>query len=290
MPAHPDWFSLAVISSASASIVGVLQKAALGKNTTDPVAFGIYFQLLVSLIGLPLAVLSSAPLPLNLVVIFLLTFMAIITASGNLLYYFALKSIEISQAAILSSTSTIWLLLGGFIFLNEQLTLNKLAGVFLILSGIFIVYFNKKSLVKVGAAQGFIVASAISSGLTGIFDKYLLASFSVSTYQVVSYFLQASMTAILVPGSVKNIVPLLRFSKTNLIIVSSAVLLNFGALSYFSALKSGGEITKINPILQGSAILTIILGVIFFKERSNLLKKFIGMAVIISGIILIKSV
>jgi uncharacterized membrane protein len=125
--------------------------------------------------------------------------------------------------------------------------------------------------------------------MTGLFDKYLLTIFSVSTYQVLSYFLQAAVTTALMPGSLKKVLPLMRFNKTNLIIISSAILLNFGASSYFFALKGGGEISKINPILQASIILTILFGIIFFNEKENVYKKLIGAAIVFLGVLLIKT-
>jgi len=284
-----NWFVLAAISSITASVVSILQKFAL-KDTDDPISFGIYFQLLVSLIGLPMAIINYDSFPLNFNIIFMVLLMAFFSASGNLLYFFSLKSTEISQVAILTSTSSLWLLPGGFIFFRELPSIYKILGVFLVVLGVFVIYYNKNSTISFGTSQIFALISAVFAGLTGMFDKFLLAIYTVSTYQVLSYFLQALLTASLMPSSVKNIAPLLRFNRTNAVIILCAILLNFGAFSYFSALKIGGEISKVNPILQSSVILTIILGIICFNEKENLLNKVLGTITIFWGVLLIKSI
>ncbi|MGE5474710.1 MAG: EamA family transporter [Ignavibacteriales bacterium] len=284
-----DWFLLAIFASIIASIVGVLQKAAINK-TIDPVAFGIYFQSLVGIIGIPMAIINGDTLSLNIGTIQLLILMAFLCACANLLYYFALKSTEISQASILTSTSALWLLFGGLIFFGENLTIYKTSGVLLVVFGVFVIYYNKSSLKGFGIAQVFLLLSAVLSGFTGILDKHLIESLPVSTYQVLSYLLQAVITAVLVPDSIKTIGSFFKSKKTNLIIICSAVLLNIGTYCYFSSLKIGGEISKINPILQASTILTIILGLIFFNEKQNLLKKIIGASIILIGVIFIKAI
>lgn len=285
-----DWFYLAVFSSITASVVTLLQKTALDKNSTDPIAFGIYYQFLVSIIGLPGAIINAEYFPFSTTIFILLILMASFTAIGNLLYYFALSSIELSQVAIISSTTSLWLLLGGFIFLDEKITGTKITGILLVLSGIFFIYFKKNSFNKFGFFQILVLISAAFSGLTGLFDKHLLTIFNVNTYQVLSYFLQAAVTTAIMPGALKKVLPLVKFNKTNLIIISSAALINFGAYCYFSALKSGGEISKINPILQASTILTILFGILFFNEKENLFKKFLGAITISAGILLIRNI
>ena len=47
-----NWFTYALIAGIANSVVGILQKAVLKNKETDPVAFSIYFQLLVGIIAL----------------------------------------------------------------------------------------------------------------------------------------------------------------------------------------------------------------------------------------------
>lgn len=282
-----DWFSLALFSSTIASIVGILQKTAI-KTAVDPAAFGIYFQFLVGIFGIPIAIINKGTFSLDFTTVLLLIIMAFFSSCGNLLYYFALKSVEISQACILTTTSSIWLLFEGLIFFGEQLTFYKASGVILILMGVMVIYINKHSFSGFGTPQILLLISAFFSGMTGILDKHLIASLPVSYYQVLSYLLQAAMTAILIPDSIKSVGILFNSKKTNYIIILSAILLNLGIYSYFTSLKIGGEISKINPILQASTMLTVFLGIVFLNERRDLFKKFLGASIIFSGILLIK--
>ena len=288
MPCLSDWFYLAVFSSVIASIVTTLQKSALSEKTTNPVAFAIYFQFLVFLFGLPAAILNTNHFSFSVTTFLMLMTMAFFTCVGNLIYYFALSSIEVSEAAIVSSTASLWLLIGSSIFLNEKITSSKIAGIALVLFGIFFIFFDRHSFKKFGFFHILVLISAAFSSITGMFDKVLLNSFEISTYQVLSYFLQALFAALMIPSSLKKLKSLAAFNQTNIIIIFAAILLNLGAFCYFSAIKHGGEISKINPILQASTILTILFGVIFFKENDNIFKKLSGAIIVFAGILLIK--
>ncbi len=48
-----------------------------------------------------------------------------------------------------------------------------------------------------------------------------------------------------------------------------------------------GEASKVTPVMQSSMVFTLIGGYLFLNERANLLKKTIGSAIIIAGIVLL---
>jgi transporter family protein len=277
-----------MITTLCASINGIIQKTVLRKATTDPIAFAIYFQLLAGLVALPFAIFAVHTPQFNLVIIGMLIANSMLYAFVNILGFLALKAIELSQSAILSSVSSLWILIGGVLFFNETINFKKVLGILLIILGIIVVFFHKKRMQPFSLPHIFILLSTIFIAIGGLLDKYLIDYFEISSYQFITYFLQAIFTALLVPQVIKDIQPLIKFNMHNLMIIVAACIINLGVFSYFFALKQGGEISNISPILQTSTIITIILSSLLLKERDNLLKKILAAAIIFIGLIFLK--
>lgn len=284
-----SWFSLAIISSILVSVVGVLQKIALRDKDTDPVAFSIFFQFMVGLTALIIAAYNPGHIEFNANMLLSAILMILAYAAASVLYYYSLKRTELSQVKIISSTRSLWLLIGGFIFLGEIITLNKFIGIILIILGIIVVYWQKGGFKGFELPQFLMVIYAVITAIAAILDKYLLNYFtSASTYMVLSYMFPALLTAVFMPGSVKKIRPLLKFNKSNFIIVISALLLNLATFSFFTALQMGGEISSAGAIWQSSTIFSVILGILILSERENIKKKLIGAFMVLAGVIFIR--
>ena len=285
-----DWFSLAILASIASSMVEVFKKAVLKNDNIHPIAFAIYFNILVSLGALPFVFSGFSSLHLDFFTWLMVFFMGFLYAVSNIFYYYALKMTEVSQVGIISASRSIWLLIGGFIFLGETINTFKIAGAFLIVFGIMIVYWEGKSTVSFGKPQIFLLIFAVISCIPSIIAKHLLDNhFSdIASFQVLSYFIPAVFNAILMPCTVLKIKPLLKINKNNAFVIISSLLTTFAIFIYFTALKAGGQISVVGPIWQGSIILTVILGILFLNERQNLLRKLISIALVFISIYFIK--
>jgi len=67
---------------------------------------------------------------------------AILSVVGNFLYYYIMKNNDVSYLAYIIPLTIVFTLLSAMLFLKEQLTMDKIIGIILILSGIYIVYRN----------------------------------------------------------------------------------------------------------------------------------------------------
>lgn len=285
-----DWFSLAILASIASSLVEVFKKAVLKSDNIHPIAFGIYFNILVGVLALPFAVSGFGALHLDTYGWIMVLVMSFMYAVSNIFYYYALKMTEVSQVGIISASRSIWLLIGAFIFLGETLDAFKLAGVILITLGILIVYWEGKGLVGFGTAQFYLIIFAVVSCIPSIIGKYLLDNYfdNVASYQVLSYFLPAVFNAVLMPAAVVKIRPLLKFNKDNGLVIISAIMTAAAIHIYFLSLKAGGQISAVGPIWQASIILTVIFGILFLNERQNLLKKILSAVIVFAGVLLIR--
>jgi len=283
------WFAFALLSSILVSLVGLLQKIALKDESVDPIAFSIYIQLLVGLFSLPFAIYSIGSLPISGYIWALVLLMALSYAGASLVYYKALKLTELSQVKILSSTRSLWVLLGSFVFLGELFTTYKVVGIIFVVLGVIVVYWQRSGIKGFGFPQMLVLLYAGITACSAILDKYLLVYFdSVPTYQVLAFILPAILTVLFFPGSISKIKPLLRLNKNNFFIILSALLLNIATFVFYYALNIGGQISIAGAIWQSSTIFSVLLGIIFLNEKNNLNKKIFGSIIVVLGIILLK--
>lgn len=80
---------------------------------------------------------------------------------------------------------------------------------------------------------------------------------------------------------------LLEGSKKNLAPKIIAILASMGAGYFFVLALNTGEVSKVNAIYQGMMVTGVLTGIIFLKERGDILRKLIGTAVTVMGVILL---
>lgn len=60
------------------------------------------------------------------------------------------------------------------------------------------------------------------------------------------------------------------------------------AVAYYLALGSGGNASQVGPILQAQVVLTVVLAVIFLKERDFIYRKILASILVTIGVLLIR--
>lgn len=70
-------------------------------------------------------------------------------------------------------------------------------------------------------------------------------------------------------------------------IVWSALLAGISYLALFQAYKLSGEISLVSPIFETKSLWTVVMGVVFLKERKNLLYKLLGVLLAIVGVVVV---
>ncbi len=112
----------------------------------------------------------------------------------------------------------------------------------------------------------FAILSAVFAALTSIFAKIGMqgVNSNLATFLRVLIILPFTLTIVLVEGTLKEIHKFTPF--TMLFLVLSALATGLSWLFYFRALQIG-DIHKVVPIDKLSFVLSIILGILIFKEK-----------------------
>ena len=282
------WQVLIGLSVISNSISVLLQRVILKESYSRPIAYSIFYQLLIGvLIGVFGLFTSDMSFPNNWKTLLPnLILMVIFYGFGNLLIFKSLKETEASKFTIIFSLRAFFTTFGSFLLLREFLTLNQYIGAVLIFASVVLVSFKSQKLtLKRGELYAFL--AALCFGLANTNDRYLLMSFQVYPFLVLAFSLPALLIALIYHQELKYIKIFLN-KKLLINIALLCLIYGFTAITFFSALQLSNNSSQVANINISSVIITVVLSIIFLKERKNYLKKLIAAILTFAGVYLLK--
>jgi len=211
--------------------------------------------------------------------------MTIFATAAPVLGFKALKLIESSENSILSSSQRIWALFGAFIFLQEKFSMQKIIGTLIILAGIMLAQWKKTRFIFNKGAM-YAILAAVFYAITEIISFYILRGFDANSFIVYSSLLPVIALIILKPKTLNKFRFYLKPSRALNI---SAVSINdiLATIFIFYAYQIGRNASLIGPLMATQTIVSVLLAIIFLRERGNLVNKLLGAIVVVAGIILL---
>ena len=285
-----NWFWLTIIYLILLTSATLISKKSLNNLNIDEIVFGASIQLATSVTSLFLALLTGWNFVFNSASTPLFIGMGIIYSFAISFYFTGLKKTELSVAAILDSTSSIYSLILGTLFLNEPLLLSKFIGIAFIVAAILIVSF-KNRVSSFNKYSWILLFSAFFYALGAIFDKKLNTFGNPLSYLTLS-FATAGISILLINFKRTKIAFKETFKNKNFWIGISVngVLYSLGFWALFEAYHRGGEVSRMFPITLSMSVIIPILGIIFLKERDNIVKKLVAIVIMILGLWILGSV
>ncbi|MDA8226426.1 MAG: DMT family transporter [Desulfitobacterium hafniense] len=283
-----DWFFLIIIYIFTNSASKLIQKYILKDPEIDSTAFSAFFMFLTGVLSIPMLFWDNVILSYSINNWLLVLLSGFIYTACMTLYYKALQNIEISQVETIATTRSIWLMLLGIILFNEKISYSNFIGTILIFSGLLVIYWNRSSLRSFNKPHLYTLLYAILISSANAIDKYFLQFFSLTLYQVVSYIIPAVLTVIIIPNTFDKFKYFLKPGKPICVILLSCLFQMTATLSLYGSFKFGGELSVVGPLAQTSTVLTIILGIILFKEKWNIKRKIWGVSLTILGVLFIR--
>lgn len=206
------------------------------------------------------------------------------TAASWLCYFRALQLGDINKVVPIDKSSVILTILLAFIFLHEEITPIKGAGVVLVGAGTFLMIEKKDVAENKSAKKSWILyaaGSAVFASLTSILGKIGISDVesNLGTAIRTVVVLIMAWVMVLVTGKVKSVksVP-----KKELIFIGLSGLATGGSwLCYYKALRDGPA-SVVVPIDKLSIVVTIVFSYIVFKEKLSK-KSLLGLLLIIAG-------
>ncbi len=209
------------------------------------------------------------------------------TGASWLCYFRALQLGDINKVVPIDKSSVILTILLAFIFLHEELTVPKAAGVVLVGAGTFLMIEKKRSDENKSANSSnkswilYAVGSAVFASLTSILGKVGISGVesNLGTAIRTAVVLVMAWVMVLVTGKAKKVkcVP----KKELLFIGLSGIATGGSWLCYYKALQDGPA-SVVVPIDKLSLVVTVIFSYIVFKEKLSK-KALIGLLLIVAG-------
>lgn len=190
---------------------------------------------------------------------------------------------ELSISSILSRSRMVWIPVIAFLLFGEVLNTAQYLGILVLFIGLSLAISPKKWFVDRGAVYANIAAVIIALNVVLIKETAPFASAPV-------LMIAASFPSVfLFPLLMKN--PLKRlpaFSKDKFGLKAFSVFIQFLSAYFLVLALQKGEVSIVNSIYQGMMVFAVLAGIIFLKERTNIIKKILGSIVALLGVLLLK--
>jgi drug/metabolite transporter (DMT)-like permease len=211
-------------------------------------------------------------------------------AFGNILFFLGVKRLDTGTAQIAFSSILVWGALLSIVFLNSSFTLIQTLGIVLMLVAIVLVQY-KRGRRKIDAGVLYIITAAVLFAIFQVASADLAKTLGTGAYLVLAYLGSSVVLSIIYAKTLrkdwKKLQKQLRCTFRSTIFASSTSFLYF-LFSYF-AYQEAPDRGVVVVLLTAQVILSVILGIVFLKERENMSRKLsAGLLAFIAGI-LIKS-
>lgn len=212
------------------------------------------------------------------------------SAFGNVFYFKGQTNLDTGVTQVAFSSILIWGTILSLIFLGSKFSLQQILGLGLMLIAIVSIQRIKKG-VRLDPNIGWIIISALLFALYQVASASVSTTISTATYLVLTYFGTALVILVLFFKNVKNDLSTLgsqvRNSLWKVLFASGTSLLyaTFAYLAYGSAPNRGIPVV----LLTSQVVLSVILGIIFLKEKENMGRKILAGCLAFLAGILIKS-
>ena len=297
------WLLLAFLSAVLLGFYDVFKKKSLAGNAVIPILF--LNTLFSSLIFLPFIILSACSGILNDSILFVpmagwqvhcyILVKSVIVLSSWVFGYFAMKHLPLTIVGPINATRPVMVLVGALLVFGEHLNAYQWIGVILAVVSFFL-------LSRSGKREGidfkhnqwilFLILAAMLGAVSGLYDKYLMASASEggvginrmtvqSWYNIYQCVFMGLMLLILWRPTRKKTTP---FHWQWGVVGISIFLCAADFLYFYSLSLSGAMISVVSMVRRSSVLVSFLFGACVFHER-NLKVKAVDLSLVLLGMI-----
>lgn len=276
------WIIYALVSAIFSGLTSVLASYSSKLNKVDSIlitTIRTFIILVLSFIATLIYKTFNEIYNLDIKTIIFLILSGISTTLLWIFYFKALDTGDVSKVTPIDKTSIVITLILSMIFLHEKITIIKVISIIFILVGTLLTVNKKTTDEKNNKWILYSILTAIFTSTTTIISKIGLNDID----SVLATFIRTVIVFIILMFIViikKKYVYLKDISKKSLrYVIYSGITNTLSWLFYFASLKDG-ETSIVFTIEKLSIVVTILLSVIFLKEKLNR-KQIIGIIIIV---------
>jgi len=281
-----SWLILTLLAVLVFSSNNLFHRLLMKDEQSDPYAQSIVFFGIAGIFALAFSFFHGGfhyQITVNQLLLFLP--LAFCTTVGPVLLFKSFQLIDASENAILQSSQKLWTVLGAFLFLNELFSSKKLLGTIITIIGIALALWNKKRFILNKGVLFVLMATIFYAG-ADLISYYLVRDFDPLSLIVYVCFLPVVTLLLIRPKTVYKIT--FYFKPKYALLVSVLGLSDtLGTVCTYYAYQIGRNAAQITTILAMITIISVLMGIVFLKERSNVQNKLLGALVTAIGVLLV---
>ncbi len=195
------------------------------------------------------------------------------------------SGIEASTFSIIKQLSTVFMIMAGLLFFKEQFAWKKIIGAGLIIFSNILIFYKRGNqkldkYVLLGILSNIIYSVAI------FLDVNISDNFNLAFYVALTLLVPALFIIVAERVKISNIKKEFKNGNKKAILITG---LCWGTMLVVQLRAYQlGEATSVAPLCALTVIGNVLVGYLFLKERSNLLKKIIAAVLVIISVFLIK--
>lgn len=281
-----NWFYWALataITSAAYNLVGRV----VAVKSQDGRVFSVLFGTIASIMSIFFFLIEPFEFRnISLRVVLLTILSTVLMAVFERIQFYVRKEIDASTLSIIFRLIPAVSVVASILFLKESITVGKIVAVLLIIGGnLLVVLVRGKGKIKFDKASFVAILAAIALGLAWTADKGASIGYSASLYALIAWIL---------PTIYNYLTPPIHKDKLKIEWKTGAkgiiILAFLNVLVYYLQIKTIllVESSKAVPVMSLSTIFVVIFGIIFLKERDNILVKVLASFLVVIGAIVMK--
>lgn len=278
------WFFATISAVLLNSIGKVLHRYIL--RDEDAIGYAFIWSLLSAIFYIPLLVIEPLSLPSNQLEWMGLFLGAFIWLTINIVGFYSIKHTHLTLRTPLNATKLIFIMFFANIFLDESITVWKLAGTLFMFIGIFVLTWKKgafKHLKEYGVRLTLL--TALLTACVAIVDKFNMNNgISPAFYGMLMYLFPSIPLGIMTKSRLEGFE---KMWKKKAIFVILAAVCYTGTYYFHMIAYTLADVTNVYPILQLTTLVAIVLGYVTLKEKSEIIQRFVGGVCMVLGSIII---
>lgn len=276
----PNWVIFVLLFSIFVSLSSILSRYILSKKS-NVMGFVFLHNIAGAVAILPLLYFDFR-LPTEIMPWIFLLFGTTSGLLGDYYYFLSLKEEETSVLSLVFRMRLVYTFIAGILIFGEKVSgLDVLAMLFVLFGAIIVNYKNG----QIKFSKGVILANISNIFLTIllIMDKQVSGSISVPLYSFLNFASSGIFFGIIYFKDKRNNPNIFITEKSRWLIALAGVFLAIGTTFRRFALVDG-DLSMVSILMNLSVVLTVVMGIVILKERTQLPQKILGLIILLAGV------
>jgi drug/metabolite transporter (DMT)-like permease len=283
-----NWFLFSLFSAIFYAFANIIGKY-VSDEKSEPIYISFIANLYATVASFIIVLIGHQTLPFYLppMAIIGLTASGLVCVIGTIIYWSAMKMIDISEFTLFTRTQILFVFIGSILVYRESFLPVQIIGIICVIIGSFIICYKKGKLhLSIGAILA--ILSSLFFSIEVLIDKSVINYYNPALYTAFLYLIITILLSVPVIYALSKHKQVPSF-KTHKWFMIASTFYAISAVFFYNSYTHGGNVTLTSIISQIQIPIVVIYGIFIFKERTQLKQKIIAMLLMIIGALLLQA-